>query len=193
LLRLQFRAELKKLVSEVKTTTVYVTHDQLEALSLGDRIAVMREGQIVQVAEPMQVYDRPATEFVGSFIGSPPMNFLRGVARSDNGHAAIDIGTQTLHAPPAVAQASEVLVGIRAENIQASSSAPTGGSSLRADTIVVEPLGSHLLITATVEGQVVKVITRTDFTVRPGMPIWLEPEPEKLRWLRATDGMAFAV
>ncbi|HLQ44430.1 MAG TPA: ABC transporter ATP-binding protein, partial [Planctomycetaceae bacterium] len=82
LLRLQFRAELKKLVSEVKTTTVYVTHDQLEALSLGDRIAVMREGQIVQVAEPMQVYDRPATEFVGSFIGSPPMNFLRGTARS---------------------------------------------------------------------------------------------------------------
>src|SRR5438270_2604187 len=81
LLRLQFRAELKKLVQEVKTTTVYVTHDQLEALSLGDRIAVMREGQIVQVAEPMQVYDRPATEFVGSFIGSPPMNFLRGFAR----------------------------------------------------------------------------------------------------------------
>src|SRR5262249_15636827 len=80
LLRLQFRAELKKLVSEVNTTTVYVTHDQVEALSLGDRIAVMREGQIVQVAEPMGGYDRPATEFVGSFIGSPPMNLLRGVA-----------------------------------------------------------------------------------------------------------------
>src|SRR5438094_327425 len=86
LLRLQFRAELKKLVSEVKTTTVYVTHDQVEALSLGDRISVMREGRIVQVAEPMTVYDRPATEFVGSFIGSPPMNFLRGVASSENGH-----------------------------------------------------------------------------------------------------------
>src|ERR687887_552322 len=78
LLRLQFRAELKKLVSEVKTTTVYVTHDQVEALSLGDTIAVMREARIVQVADPMVVYDRPATEFVGSFIGSPPMNFLRG-------------------------------------------------------------------------------------------------------------------
>src|ERR671934_2351471 len=78
LLRLQFRAELKKLVSDVRTTTVYVTHDQVEALSLGDRIAVMREGRVVQVAEPMVVYDRPTTEFVGSFIGSPPLNFLRG-------------------------------------------------------------------------------------------------------------------
>ena len=195
LLRLQFRAELKKLVSEVKTTTVYVTHDQLEALSLGDRIAVMRAGQIVQVAEPMQVYDRPATEFVGSFIGSPPMNFLRGIARTDGGAGTrVEVGSQFLRAPAAVAEASDVLAGIRAENIQASASAPTNGSAaLRAETIVVEPLGSHLLVTATVEGQVVKVVTRTDFPARAGTPIWLEPEPDKLRWLRAADGTAFGV
>jgi multiple sugar transport system ATP-binding protein len=191
LLRLQFRAELKKLVSEVKTTTVYVTHDQLEALSLGDRIAVMREGQIVQVAEPMQVYDRPATEFVGSFIGSPPMNFLRGTARAENGAATVAIGLQSIHAPASVAQADGVLVGIRAENIQASASAPqNGATALMAETMVVEPLGSHLLVTVTIEGQTVKVITRTDFPARPGAPIWLEPEPDKLRWLRAADGMA---
>src|SRR5215208_4496268 len=191
LLRLQFRAELKKLVSEVKTTTVYVTHDQLEALSLGDRIAVMREGQIMQVAEPMVVYDRPATEFVGSFIGSPPMNFLRGTARSDNGLARVQIGDQWLHAPATIASAEEVLVGIRAENLNASASAPLNGAeSLKAETVVVEPLGSHLLVTATVEGQLVKVVTRTDFPARAGTPIWLEPEQEKLRWLRAVDGTA---
>jgi multiple sugar transport system ATP-binding protein len=194
LLRLQFRAELKKLVSEVKTTTVYVTHDQLEALSLGDRIAVMREGQIVQVAEPMHVYDRPATEFVGSFIGSPPMNFLRGTARPENGVATVAIGGQSIKAPASVAQADGVLVGIRAENIQASASAPpNGAAALMAETMVVEPLGSHLLVTATVEGQMVKVITRTDFPARPGTPIWLEPEPDKLRWLSAADGMALGV
>jgi len=195
LLRLQFRAELKKLVSEVKTTTVYVTHDQLEAMSLGDRIAVMREGQIVQVAEPMVVYDRPATEFVGSFIGSPPMNFLRGVAGSDNGKAVVTIGSQTLSAPPALVQAAAdgVLLGIRAENIQASAAAPAPGSALQAETVVVEPLGSHLLITATVEGQVLKVVTRTDFATRPGESIWLQPEVDKLRWLRASDGAALAV
>ena len=64
---------------------------------------------------------------------------------------------------------------------------------MRAETVVVEPLGSHLLVTATVEGQLIKVVTRTDFPVRPGMPIWLEPEPDKLRWLRASDGLALGV
>src|SRR5438094_1404179 len=111
LLRLQFRAELKKLVQDVQTTTVYVTHDQVEALSLGDRIAVMREGQIVQVADPMVVYDQPATEFVGSFIGNPPMNFLRGTSLSENGHARVSIGSQALDAPASVAQVADVRVG----------------------------------------------------------------------------------
>jgi multiple sugar transport system ATP-binding protein len=191
LLRLQFRAELKKLVSELRTTTVYVTRDQVEALSLGDRIAVMREGRIIQVAEPMTVYDRPATEFVGSFIGNPPMNFLRGVAHAENAHAVVRIGGQSLPAPAVVANATNVLVGIRAENIQPSAGAPPNpATSLKAETLVVEPLGSHLLVTASIEGQVIKVVTRTDFPARPGAPIWLEPEPGKLRWLRAEDGLA---
>jgi multiple sugar transport system ATP-binding protein len=196
LLRLQFRAELKKLVSEVKTTTVYVTHDQVEALSLGDRIAVMREGQIIQVAEPMVVYDHPATEFVGSFIGNPPMNFLRGEARSENGQTRISIGGQSLTAPPGLAEqaADGVLVGIRAENLIVSAAQPHNGdaAALQADTLVVEPLGSHLLLTASVEGQVVKVVTRTDFPARAGDTIWLQAESDKLRWLRAGDGSAIA-
>jgi multiple sugar transport system ATP-binding protein len=195
LLRLQFRAELKKLVADVRTTTVYVTHDQVEALSLGDRIAVMREGQIQQVADPMVVYDRPATQFVGGFIGSPPMNFLRGLAERTNGHTTIRIGGQSIEAPAGLAEAAgpdAVLVGIRAENIVASAD-PTAAGALRADTVVVEPLGSHLLLTTDVEGQVIKVVTRTDFPARPGQPIWLQPEPDKLRWLRSTDGAALMV
>src|SRR6266540_4233349 len=91
LLRLEFRAELKKLLSDLQTTTVYVTHDQVEALSLGDRIAVMRTGRIVQVAEPMVVYDRPAERFVGGFIGNPPMNFLRATVARENGHARVTL------------------------------------------------------------------------------------------------------
>jgi multiple sugar transport system ATP-binding protein len=91
LLRLNFRAELKRLVRELKTTTIYVTHDQVEALSLGDRIAVMREGRIVQVGTPMEVYDRPRTEFVGGFIGNPPMNFLRGRIEAQNGRLQVEI------------------------------------------------------------------------------------------------------
>src|SRR5215217_5689474 len=101
LLRLEFRAELKKLLADLQTTTVYVTHDQVEALSLGDRIAVMREGRIVQVDTPMAVYDRPATSFVGSFIGSPPMNFLRGRLDDTNGRRIV-VGDQLFEVPDAL-------------------------------------------------------------------------------------------
>src|SRR5690606_13353009 len=119
LLRLNFRAELKRLVGELKTTTIYVTHDQVEALSLGDQIAVMRDGRIVQRGTPMEVYDRPATEFVGSFIGNPPMNFLRGRVQRENGRAEVAIGEYLLDAPASLKAlgVSDVLVGIRAENI----------------------------------------------------------------------------
>jgi multiple sugar transport system ATP-binding protein len=195
LLRLQFRAELKKLVQEIETTTVYVTHDQVEALSLGDRIAVMREGRIVQVADPMVVYDRPAEQFVGSFIGNPPMNFLRATVTRENGHARVAIGDQALLAPSALADAADgdVLVGIRAENIEASAETDSKPGTLVAETLVVEPLGSHLLITATVAGQQLKVITRTDFPAGPGRPLWLRPEEDKIRWLRSSDGVAVSV
>src|SRR2546423_6481415 len=81
LLRLQARADLKRLHKEVKRTTIYVTHDQVEAMSMGDRIAVMREGAIEQLGAPMEIYNNPASQFVGGFIGSPPMNFLRGAIR----------------------------------------------------------------------------------------------------------------
>ncbi len=183
LLRLNFRGELKKLVHEIQTTTIYVTHDQVEALSLGDRIAVMREGVIVQVDSPMEVYDKPATEFVGSFIGNPPMNFLRGRVQRENGHVGVALGERLLPAPPALATADgrEVVVGIRAENIQAVAGDGAGGA-LPARAEVVEPAGSHLLVTASVGDQRLKLMTRTDFPVQENGPIWLQPEMDKLRW-----------
>ncbi len=195
LLRLEFRAELKKLLADLQTTTVYVTHDQVEALSLGDRIAVMREGSIVQVAEPMVVYDRPAERFVGGFIGNPPMNFLRASVAAENGHSRVTLGDQSLVAPAALSNAvdGEVLVGIRAENIEARIEQPAEQGALAGEAMVVEPLGSHLLVTALVGGQAVKVLTRTDFPIGPGRPIWLRPEADKIRWLRGSDGVAVQV
>jgi len=189
LLRLTFRAELKRLVAELKTTTIYVTHDQVEAMSLGDRVAVMREGRIVQVGTPMEVYDRPATQFVGSFIGSPPMNFLRGRIDGANGHASVNLGDQTFTVPASVSvgrTAGEVLIGIRAENIEAEAEPAPGAIAAR--TEVVEPLGSHLLLTAVVGDQRLKIQARTDFPARPDAPVWLRPEPDKLRWYDPTSG-----
>jgi multiple sugar transport system ATP-binding protein len=185
LLRLQFRAELKKLLRDVQTTTVYVTHDQVEALSLGDRIAVMREGSIVQLADPLVVYDQPANEFVGSFIGNPPMNFLRVSLQHANGQLRATIGAQTLlfSTTPVELPAGDFLLGIRAENIQASHRAEATPDALTGETLVVEPLGSHLLVTVMLEDQQLKVVTRTDFPAHPGQPIWLRLDPNKLRWL----------
>jgi multiple sugar transport system ATP-binding protein len=160
----------------------------------------------------MAVYDQPATQFVGSFIGSPPMNFLQGKVTREDGRVRVAIGGQALSAPRELADQvdEEVLVGIRAENIDASASSPPpfgeGNASsplplgegqgeskglsgtLAAETMVVEPLGSHLLLTATVEGQQLKVITRTDFETGPGQRIWLRPQAGKLRWLRNSNG-----
>jgi multiple sugar transport system ATP-binding protein len=190
LLRLNFRAELKRLVAELQTTTIYVTHDQVEALSLGDRIAVMREGRIVQCGTPMEVYDRPATAFVGSFIGNPPMNFLRGRLEGADGSLRVVIGEAALPvtaAPPGW-EARDVELGIRAENIEATTT--PAGNALAARAEVVEPLGSHLLVTAVVGAQRLKLQTRTDFPVGPGDPLWLRPEPGKLRWFDPATGRA---
>jgi multiple sugar transport system ATP-binding protein len=196
LLRLQMRAELKRLLQEVEATTVYVTHDQVEALSMGDRIAVMKSGQIVQVDEPMTVYNYPANTFVGGFIGSPPMNFLHGEVRRDNGRVVVNIEDRPLQAPPTLADIAgrPVTVGVRAENIQATAhAAPAEDNVVPVRVLVVEPLGSHLLLTTQLGSQNLKVITPSDFPVAPDQQLWLRPDMAKLRWYDPESGAALLV
>jgi multiple sugar transport system ATP-binding protein len=185
LLRLNFRADLKQLVADLKTTTIYVTHDQVEAMSLGDRIAVMREGRIVQIGTPMDVYDRPATQFVGGFLGSPPMNFLNVHIQSVDGQVRAMLGGHGIPVPPELVNRGDehVLMGIRAENIEAgkvNGDVPTDAFVSR--TLVVELLGSQLLVTAQVGDQPIKVLVRADAPIGPGDDLWLRPEPDKVRW-----------
>jgi multiple sugar transport system ATP-binding protein len=183
LLRLNFRAELKRLVAELKTTTIYVTHDQVEAMSLGDRIAVMREGQIIQVGTPMEVYDRPATEFVGGFLGSPPMNFLKVHIEPVDGQPRAMLAGHGVPVPPAIASRQDVLMGIRAENIEAGKAdGDVPDDAFVSRTVVVELLGSQLLVTAQVGDQPIKVLVRADAPIGAGDELWLRPEPEKVRW-----------
>jgi multiple sugar transport system ATP-binding protein len=191
LLRLQFRAELKKLVAELNTTTIYVTHDQVEALSLGDRIAVMRAGQIIQVGAPMEVYDMPATTFVGGFIGNPPMNFLDASVVGANGHVTVDLGGQPLQAPDTLRALAgrNVTLGIRAESIDVWDQERPETMPARIE--VVEPLGADLLLTVTIGGQQLKLLTRNDFPAHPNQQISIRPQPDKLRWFDA-DGERLA-
>ncbi|MGH2734554.1 MAG: ABC transporter ATP-binding protein, partial [Actinomycetota bacterium] len=187
LLRLNFRSDLKKLVHDLKTTTIYVTHDQIEALSLGDRIAVMRAGEIVQLGTPMEIYERPASRFVGGFIGNPPMNFFSARLEPDGGRVLARVGDHafTLRSSPS-SRSSEIVVGIRAENIRVHAD-PTE-NTLPARVEVIEPLGAQLLVTVTVEGSVVKVLTDNDFRADVGRELWLEPVAEKVRWFDPESG-----
>ncbi|OXM66502.1 MULTISPECIES: ABC transporter ATP-binding protein [Amycolatopsis] len=178
LLRLSFRAELKKLVNEIGVTTLYVTHDQVEALSLGDRVAVMREGRIAQCGDPVAVYTEPADEFVGGFLGSPPMNFLTGAVSEDG--TRIDFGGQTLPVPRALKsfQGKRLRLGIRPESI----SVEPASDGLRGEVQVFEPLGSSTLLTTELCGQVLKVQAPASFRAEPGQTLKLGLPPEQCRW-----------
>jgi multiple sugar transport system ATP-binding protein len=182
LLRLQARADLKRLHKEVKRTTIYVTHDQVEAMSMGDRIAVMRDGVIEQIGTPMDVYDNPASQFVGGFIGSPPMNFLRGAIR-DGGFAG-DGYLLALSRAPARADGRALLLGVRAEHLQ------IGDHGVPARVVVVEPLGSHALVTAMVGKTLVKVQAPIALRAKPDDEIHLAFNEAMVRWMDAETGGA---
>jgi multiple sugar transport system ATP-binding protein len=205
LLRLEMRAELKRLLREVGSTTVYVTHDQVEALSMGDRIAVMRAGRILQVGDPLAIYDTPVDRFVASFIGNPPMNILSATVR-DAGQGAVEVvlaGAGSIPVDGTVAAllagraGGEVLLGIRAENIEvlgrgaddAVDEAPPTGH-LRARCLVVEPLGSHNLLTVQVGDAQLKVSTSADSAVRADDPLLLRIDARRARWLDPGSGRA---
>src|SRR4051812_1538568 len=121
-LRGQMRAEIKKLQSRLKTTTVYVTHDQVEAMTMGTRIAVMKEGKIQQIGEPLEIYDRPANLFVAGFVGTPPMNLLSARVRRDTAETLDGAGfslpvPSELRGSQALSPGTDVIVGIRPENL----------------------------------------------------------------------------
>ena len=162
LLRLEMRAELKTLLQSLDATTIYVTHDQIEALSMGDRIAVMNKGQIVQLGNPLEVYDNPADTFVGGFIGNPPMNFLEASvsANGERSTATVSGGSIQLSGETAALAGHELLLGIRAEAIGVETSPADG--LVRARVVVLEPLGSHNLLTVRCGDDVLKVSVRPD-------------------------------
>ncbi|MBI1775802.1 MAG: ABC transporter ATP-binding protein [Proteobacteria bacterium] len=178
LLRLEMRAELKSVLRQAGTTTVYVTHDQTEAMGLADRIAVMHGGKIVQVDTPTAVYSRPATKFVGGFVGSPPMNFVS--ARAEAGR--VSLGGFTLAAPTS----GPVVLGFRAEDARLTGSDRGLPFTLK----VAEPMGSHLLLTGSVDGALVRVVAPPTATVRTGDVIGLALDPERVVWMHPDSGLA---
>ncbi|MGQ0568540.1 MAG: ABC transporter ATP-binding protein [Armatimonadota bacterium] len=191
LLRLQMRTELKRLHHEVRSTTVYVTHDQVEALSLGERIAVMKDGEIVQCDTPGRVYDAPANRFVGSFIGSPPMNFLEGTIRSHNGARVADVRGALITLPrqgTGNGGEASVVIGIRPEHI-AVSLAPQR-DAIPGRVVVLELIGPQKLLTVQAGGEMVKITTPVEFHADAGAEVWLRLDPARIRLIDARTGEA---
>jgi multiple sugar transport system ATP-binding protein len=165
-LRVQMRAEIAKIQHEVGVTTIYVTHDQVEAMTMGDRVAVMRKGELQQMAEPQKLYDSPKNLFVASFIGSPAMNIVEADVERRDGGIAVRLGDQELSVPEEVVRRRPALsgysgrklaLGIRPEHLEDASLSPNGGARLRGRVLLTEALGSEIL--AHVEMKATPVVT----------------------------------
>jgi multiple sugar transport system ATP-binding protein len=198
-LRTQTRAQIVQLQRQLKTTTVYVTHDQTEAMTMGDRIAVMNNGQIQQIAPPLEIYERPANRFVAEFIGSPPMNFLPVELKSPlklvSPHFALelpDIWTKPLQQ----SQATSLILGIRPQHLAiAQESAQGSESSIQIEVDLVEALGNETYISSHLTAQPDATLTVSlppDQPVRVGDRLWLSINTDKIHLFTVDDGQAIS-
>jgi multiple sugar transport system ATP-binding protein len=175
-LRVQMRAEIRELHQRLNSTTVYVTHDQIEAMTMADKIVVMQNGYIEQVGSPLDVYDSPANTFVAGFIGSPAMNMLEGQVRSTGNGLELDIGQTSLALPAmaALKDGQEIIAGIRPEDLTPSE------AGILAKIAVIEPTGSetHLLLRG--NDQDLTSVLRERRNYSPGQDIYLTADPDTL-------------
>ena len=194
-LRVQMRAELSRLHQRFRVTTVYVTHDQVEAMTMGDRIAVMNTGRLQQVDAPETLYDNPANVFVAGFIGSPRMNFVPGRLASSDGRTSVaflgittPLGTGSRLT--AGASDGEVTVGIRPEDLMWRPAAgPDCTLTLSADVDVVEPMGHEAYVTALCAGETVTSRFPPRSGVRPQERVDLALNPARLHLFDAQSGI----
>jgi multiple sugar transport system ATP-binding protein len=181
-LRVQTRAEILRLQRRLETTTVYVTHDQVEAMTMGDRIAVMNLGVLQQIGSPPELYDNPVNVFVAAFIGSPAMNFA--TAKAGEGH--LRLGGTTLHLTGRAAKAAEqnrgrdLLIGFRPEDLELNGHPGSNGVKIPAQIDVVEYLGHEELIHAQAEGHEIVALVPSEKKVKAGEGVEFAIPVEKL-------------
>lgn len=178
-LRVQMRAELSKLHQSLQATIIYVTHDQIEAMTMGDRIVVMRDGFIQQVASPLVIYNHPSNVFVGGFIGSPPMNFMNMILTREDGRYYVETieGRVKLEIPPERVEyfdnldayvEKEVIFGIRPEDIEdfnvvkQTLGEEAAKNSFTANVDVIEPMGAETYLYLSLDEEIPQIIARVD-------------------------------
>lgn len=177
MLRVKMRAELKELHQKLKTTTVYVTHDQIEAMTLADRIVVLRDGEVEQIGSPLELYDNPANSFVGSFLGSPTMNLLNLTVDAAAADRARFADGESLQLPRKLERFGDVRVGIRPEAFVMAGE--PSDATISAEVVVVEPTGSETELILRKAGHNITATFRDRLNVRPGDTVHLLPEAER--------------
>jgi len=186
-LRVQMRGELKRLQHQLKTTTVYVTHDQAEAMTLAHRVAVMQHGKLQQFDTPINIYQRPANKFVAEFVGSPSMNFLGGVVDPSSrtflsGEIKIPLNLDQLH------HAGEIVMGVRPEDISITCEQPPV-DSLPARVYVTELLGNETFVFLTLGESKIIARAAADFRADEETPVWLRFAKNKFHFFDSDTGL----
>ena len=193
-LRVQTRAEIARLHQRLKTTTMYVTHDQVEAMTMGSRIAVMNEGILQQVGSPQQLYDHPVNRFVAGFIGSPAMNFVEVSVGGSGDGATLEAEGMTIPLPArfreSVGSAAKVVAGFRPEHLEIGNGAAGDGAQLRATADVVEYLGNEELLHVTSGGRDIVAIVGSEHRVKPGDVLDFRVALPKLHLFNAENGVS---
>jgi multiple sugar transport system ATP-binding protein len=172
-LRVTMRVEIKELHQRLKTTIVYVTHDQIEAMTMADKIVVMRDGRVEQIGAPLDLYDNPRNVFVAGFIGSPSMNFIHGRISQSDGRATFvsESGLELPTPAAAVRDGQEVTYGIRPEHIA------IGEGGIPASVVVVEPTGSETQIFAKAGKDLIDAVVKDRINARPGEVVSFRIDP----------------
>jgi multiple sugar transport system ATP-binding protein len=187
-LRVQMRTEIKELHQRLKTTTVYVTHDQIEAMTMADQIVILRDGTIEQIGGPMEVYNKPANLFVAEFIGSPGINLVRGEVAADSGAPVLRVAGLALPLPAAakVTAGQKIVYGIRPEHLVPAHN----GSGIPAKVNVVEPTGPEMHIYTDLAGTEVCAVSRDHLDYGPGQDIRLSPMLDQVHLFDQDSGKA---
>ena len=183
-LRVQMRTEIKALHQRLRTTSVYVTHDQVEAMTMAERIVVMNLGRVEQVGRPLDLYDRPANLFVAGFIGSPAMNFIEATGQGEGATATVDGSALPVPGGAGAPEGQALVYGVRPEHLTLA----TNGAGIEATVSVVEPTGSTTLVFCDMAGQEIcaEFSERHDFA--PGAPIRLMPRLDSVHLFERETG-----
>ncbi|MBX6332877.1 MAG: sn-glycerol-3-phosphate ABC transporter ATP-binding protein UgpC [Gemmatimonadaceae bacterium] len=193
-LRVETRAELSRLHRRLGATMVYVTHDQVEAMTLGDRVAVLKDGVLQQVAPPMELYRNPANRFVAGFIGSPAMNFIDGAIEPAADGCRFTSPVVTLPVACAAASREPAVLGVRPQHLTLDGSGTNGSGALRGQVVLVEPLGSEQIVHVALPNDTRVVATvPPDARVAVDETITLRIAPSAAHLFRAHDGRRIAL